>query len=251
MGEVVTAVDESVQELKGEIPTHVAIIMDGNGRWAKLKGRPRIFGHKAGMESVRDVVKTAGELGVKILTLYAFSKENWSRPRAEVLALMSLLRKYTKLEKEELREKGIKVQTIGRTMELFPKARKALEETINYTAAGKKMILNLAISYSGRIEIIDAVRELARDAKLGLVQPEDIDEDKFTKYLYTRDLPDPDLLIRTSGEMRISNFLLYQMAYTEIYVTDVLWPDFRRDDLFRAIAAYQRRERRFGQVVAD
>jgi undecaprenyl diphosphate synthase len=251
MGEVVTVVDESVQELKGEIPTHVAIIMDGNGRWAKLKGRPRIFGHKAGMESVRNVVKTAGELGVKILTLYAFSKENWSRPRSEVLALMSLLRKYTKLEKEELKKQGIKVQAIGRTMELFPKAREALEETIKYTASGKKMLLNLAISYSGRVEIIDAVREIARDAKHGLVQPDDIDEDKFARYLYTKDLPDPDLLIRTSGEMRISNFLLYQMAYTEIYVTDVLWPDFRRDDLFRAIAAYQRRERRFGQVIAD
>ncbi len=239
-----------VNDKKGKIPHHVAIIMDGNGRWAKQKGKPRIFGHKAGMESVRNAVEAAGDLGVKVLTLYAFSKENWSRPRTEVLALMSLLQKYTKLEKEELREKGIKVRAIGRVKELYPKAREALEEAIRYTAAGDKMILNLAISYSGRVEIIDAVREIARDTKNGRLQPDDIDEVLFSDYLYTKDLPDPDLLIRTSGEMRISNFLLYQMAYTEIYVTDVLWPDFRKDDLVKAIEAYQSRERRFGQVVA-
>jgi undecaprenyl diphosphate synthase len=225
--------------------------MDGNGRWAKLKGKPRIFGHRAGMESVRDVVEAAGELGVKVLTLYAFSKENWSRPRSEVLSLMSLLRKYTMLEKEELKEKGIRVRAIGRVMELYPKAREALEEAILYTASGEKMILNLAISYSGRVEIIDAVRAIAKDAKNGQIRPEDIDETVFSEYLYTKDIPDPDLLIRTSGEMRISNFLLYQMAYTEIYVTDVLWPDFRRDDLYQAIAAYQCRERRFGRVVTN
>ena len=240
---------DSPRERKGDIPSHVAIIMDGNGRWAKMKGRPRIFGHRAGMESVRDVVEAAGELGIRVLTLFAFSTENWSRPRSEVLALMSLLRKYTLIEKEELREKGIRVQAIGRVAELFPKAREALEEAIEYTAGGEKMILNLAISYSGRVEIIDAVRAIARDVQQGLIRPDEIDERVFSDHLYTKDLPDPDLLIRTSGEMRISNFLLYQMAYTEIYVTDVLWPDFRRDDLYRAIAAYQCRERRFGRVV--
>jgi undecaprenyl diphosphate synthase len=236
---------------KGEIPSHVAIIMDGNGRWAKMKGKPRIFGHRAGMESVRDVVEAAGELGVRVLTLYAFSTENWSRPRSEVLALMSLLRKYTLIEKEELKEKGIRVQAIGRIAELYPKAREALQEAIEYTSDCSKMILNLAISYSGRVEILDAVRGIAKDAQKGLVQPDDIDENVFSEYLYTKDLPDPDLLIRTSGEMRISNFLLYQMAYTEIYVTDVLWPDFRRDDLYRAISVYQGRERRFGRVVTS
>jgi len=235
---------------KNEIPRHVAIIMDGNGRWARQKGKPRIFGHRAGMQSVRDVVEAAGELGIEVLTLYAFSKENWNRPRSEVLALMALLRRYTKSEKEELKNKGIRVQAIGRRMELFPKAREALEEAIQYTASGDKMILNLAISYSGRVEIIDAVRAIAKDVQSGHVRPEEIDENLFPNYLYTRDLPDPDLLIRTSGEMRISNFLLYQMAYTEIYVTDVLWPDFRREDLYRAIAAYKSRERRFGLVVA-
>jgi len=234
---------------KGEIPVHVAIIMDGNGRWAKRKGKPRIFGHRAGMESVRNVVKAAGELGIKILTLYAFSMENWSRPRSEVLALMSLLRRYTRTEKEELKKKGIKVQAIGRTAELYPGAREALEEIIRYTASGRKMTLNLAISYSGRVEIIDAVKEIIRDTEKGIIRVDDIDEKRFSEYLYTRNLPDPDLLIRTSGEMRISNFLLYQMAYTEIYVTDVLWPDFRKEDLYRAISAYQGRERRFGRVT--
>lgn len=245
-----TAEKEPKLEKKGEIPSHLAIIMDGNGRWAKMKGKPRIFGHRAGMESVRDIVEAAGELGVQVLTLYAFSTENWSRPRSEVLALMSLLRKYTLIEKEELKEMGIRVQAIGRLAELYPKARKALQEAIDYTSECNKMILNLAISYSGRVEIIDAVREIAKDARNGLVQPDEIDENIFTNYLYTKDLPDPDFLIRTSGEMRISNFLLYQMAYTEIYVTDVLWPDFRRDDLYRAISVYQGRERRFGRVVA-
>jgi undecaprenyl diphosphate synthase len=223
--------------------------MDGNGRWAKRKGKPRIFGHRAGMESVRNVVKAAGELGIKILTLYAFSMENWSRPRSEVLALMSLLRRYTRTEKEELKKKGIKVQAIGRTAELYPGAREALEEIIRYTASGRKMTLNLAISYSGRVEIIDAVKEIIRDTEKGIIRVDDIDEKRFSEYLYTRNLPDPDLLIRTSGEMRISNFLLYQMAYTEIYVTDVLWPDFRKEDLYRAISAYQGRERRFGRVT--
>jgi len=235
--------------IEGEIPTHVAVIMDGNGRWAKQKGRPRIFGHRAGMESVRAVVKVAGEIGVKVLTLYAFSTENWRRPRSEVLALMSLLRRYTKQEKEELREKGIRVQAIGRVNELYPKAREALEEAIQYTSSGTKMVLNLAISYSGRIEMVDAVRKIALDAKEGRIKPEDIDEERLAGYLYTRHLPDPDLLIRTSGEMRISNFLLYQMAYTEIYVTDVLWPDFRREGFLEAISAYQGRERRFGRVT--
>lgn len=238
-----------VVDIEGEIPTHVAVIMDGNGRWARQKGRPRIFGHRAGMESVRAVVKVAGDIGVKVLTLYAFSTENWRRPRSEVLALMSLLRKYTKLEKEELREKGIRVQTIGRVNELYPKAREALEEAIRYTSSGTKMVLNLAISYSGRIEMVDAVRKIALDAKEGRIKPEDIDEEKLAGYLYTKHLPDPDLLIRTSGEMRISNFLLYQLAYTEIYVTDVLWPDFRREGFLEAISAYQGRERRFGRVT--
>ena len=237
--------------MKGEFPVHVAIIMDGNGRWARQKGRPRIFGHREGMESVRDVVEAAGELGISVLTLYAFSTENWSRPRSEILALMSLLRKYTLLEKEELKAKGIRVQAIGRVNELYPKAREALEEAIRYTASGRKMILNLAISYSGRVEIIDAVKCIIRKVEQGLLKPDQIDERCFSDCLYTRELPDPDLLIRTSGEMRISNFLLYQMAYTEIYVTDVLWPDFRRNDLCRAIAAYQNRERRFGRVITE
>lgn len=238
------------REKSGEMPGHVAIIMDGNGRWAKGRGRPRIFGHRAGMQSVREVVEAAGDLGIEVLTLYAFSAENWSRPRSEVVALMALLRKYTILEKDELRDQGIRVRAIGRVEELDPRARRALDETIRYTEGGDRMTLNLAISYSGRVEILDAVRALARQAKDGEIDPDEIDEKIFSAHLYTKDVPDPDLLIRTSGEMRISNFLLYQMAYTEIYVTDVLWPDFRRDDLCRAIEAYRLRERRFGRVTA-
>ena len=236
---------------RGNLPRHIAIIMDGNGRWARVRGKPRIFGHRAGIEAVRDVVEASAELGLQTLTLYAFSKENWTRPKHEIDALMILLKKYLEIEKKELRQNGIRLNAIGRIHELEKSAQRALKSVIDYTAGGDGMVLNLALSYSGRSEIVDTVRTITKKVMNGEIGPEDIDESLIKSCLYTGKLSDPDLLIRTSGEFRISNFLLWQLAYTEIYVTEVLWPDFRREDLYQAIENFQRRERRFGGVKED
>jgi undecaprenyl diphosphate synthase len=232
----------------GNIPSHVAIIMDGNGRWAQNRGRPRVYGHQQGMKSVREVVEGCRELGCRVLTLYAFSEENWSRPVSEIKALMILLRNYITKEKKNLRDNGIRVGCIGRLEKLSPAPRKAIQNAIEFTSDQDRMLLNLAVSYGSRTEILDAVRGLAQEVAAGKLEPDEIDEKKFSAALYTADLPEPDLLIRTSGEMRISNFLLWQIAYTEIYITDVLWPDFRKQNLFEAVAAFQKRDRRFGRV---
>ncbi len=231
-----------------KLPTHVAIIMDGNGRWAKKRGLPRVMGHRAGMESVRVVVRKARELGIKVLTLYAFSKENWRRPKDEVGALMGLLETYLRKEVDDLDRQGIALRTIGET-EMLPKNIQALlKESIQRTAKNQGMILNLALSYGGRAEITRATRLIAEACLRGDLSPDEITEEMFAQYLYTAGLPDPDLLIRTSGEQRISNFLLYQCAYTEFYITPVLWPDFREEEFMAALRDYARRERRFGKT---
>jgi undecaprenyl diphosphate synthase len=232
----------------GSLPHHVAIIMDGNGRWARQRGLPRIAGHREGINSVREVVRAAGELGIKVLTLYVFSAENWRRPRREIGALMRLLQETTKREIDELMKNRVRLGVIGRLQDVAPAARRVLLDAVARTERNTGLLLNLAINYGGRAELVDAVRNLALDVQAGRVSSDAIDGDLFEKYLYTGGLPDPDLLIRTSGEMRISNFLLWQIAYTEIYVTEVLWPDFRREQLYRAILDYQNRERRFGGI---
>ena len=237
--------------LNGDIPRHVAIIMDGNGRWAKLRGRPREFGHKAGMDAVRAAVEAAGDAGVEVLTLFAFSQENWHRPAGEVGALMALLELYVRRERRELKERGVEVHAIGCLERLSPRTRAAIESIVEHTRGGTRLKLNLAISYGSRREIADAARRLAERVLEGTLVPGEIDEDALEAELYTAGDPDPDLLIRTSGELRVSNFMLWQLAYTELYVTPVLWPDFTREHLFAAILDYQRRERRFGRVLAS
>ncbi len=232
----------------GNIPRHVAIIMDGNGRWAQNRGRPRVYGHQQGMKSVREVVEGCRELGCEVLTLYAFSEENWNRPRKEIVALMRLLQNYIDKEKKKLRDNGIRVGCIGRLEKLSEGPRNAIQDAIEYTSDQNQMLLNLAVSYGSRTEIVDALRRVSREVAEGRLAVEDIDEQRLNQALYTADLPDPDLLIRTSGEMRLSNFLLWQIAYTEIYITDVLWPDFRKHNLYEAVADFQKRERRFGKV---
>ena len=233
---------------QGNLPRHVAVIMDGNGRWAERRGKPRIVGHQAGMKAVREVIETTAELGIPYLTLYAFSQENWKRPRTEIEALMGLLKRYIRTERKDLIEKGIRVRAIGDIERLAHGSREELDELITDTAANERLTVTLALSYGGRSEIVEAVRQIAREVRAGELDPEAIDEEVFADRLYTADLPDPDLLIRTSGELRISNFLLWQIAYTELYVTEVLWPDFDRDAFLDAVAAYQGRERRFGRV---
>ena len=229
-----------------KLPRHIAVIMDGNGRWAQQRSLPRIAGHQAGVESVRETVETCREIGVPVLTLYAFSRENWKRPKWEVKALMGLLSQYLKSEIKKLKKNEIALRAIGNLDQFPDKVRELLARAEEQTAVCRAMILNLALSYSGRAEIIRAVRNLVQDVRQGKVEAEGIDEALFEKYLYTQGLPDPDLLIRTSGEYRLSDFLIYQMAYTEIYVTKTLWPDFRKKDLVTAISEYQNRERRFG-----
>ena len=224
---------------------HIAIIMDGNGRWAKSKGKLRIFGHKNGVKSVRDTVEGAAEIGIKFLTLYAFSNENWNRPEREVNALMTLLVSAINKETKTLMDNNIRLFTIGDINKLPLKAQKELQEAIIKTKDNTRMTLVLALSYSGRGEIINAVHNIIKDGK----KPEEINEDTFQQYLTTKSVPDPELLIRTSGEYRISNFLLWQIAYSELYFTDTLWPDFRRADLYKAILNYQSRERRFGKTT--
>ena len=232
----------------GKIPKHVAIIMDGNGRWAKAKSMIRVQGHRAGAESVRDVVKAAGEFGVKYLTLYAFSVENWSRPRTEITTLMGLLKSFLRDELPELMKNNVRLQAIGRLSDLPEGVRDQLHECIQATRENTGLILILALSYSGRVEIIEAVHSIIREIKLGHLDSAQIDEQVFNHHLYTRYYPDPDLLIRTSGEMRLSNFLLWQLSYTEIYITTKLWPDFRRQDFAEALIDYGNRQRRFGSV---
>lgn len=232
----------------GEPPAHVALIMDGNGRWARERGLPRWKGHREGMKAVRRSVEAALEAGLGFLTLYAFSRENWNRPAGEVKALMSLLVEYVEREAEELSEAGVKVRVFGDLDRLSEDALRSVQVLERVTAAGESLQLNLAISYGSRDEILGAARRLMELAAEGDVVPSELDEALFEQQLLTAGWPDPDLLIRTSGEMRISNFLLWQIAYAELHVTPVLWPDFGREDLFEAIREYQRRERRFGRV---
>jgi len=226
------------------LPSHVALIMDGNGRWAAQRHLPRVEGHRAGIDSVRDVVETSARLGIRVLTLYAFSVENWKRPRTEVNTLMMLLKRYIRLEVGALNKNNIRFRPIGRIDELAPDVQHELELGVRQTASNTGMLFNIALNYGGRAEIVDA----ARRAIAAGVAPDALDEQRFGQFLYTAGVPDPDLLIRTSGEMRVSNFLLWQIAYAEIWVTDTLWPDFRRRDLLEAIVAYQKRDRRYGGI---
>ena len=229
------------------LPAHIAIIMDGNGRWARKRSLPRAAGHKAGVEAVRTTVETCTRLGIQALTLYAFSVENWKRPRTEVDTLWRLLRVYLRRELPEILSNGIRFSCMGRLDGLPPQVRQELQNTIDATAHNRGMRLNVAINYSGRAELVDAINAIVEDARLEeRLRDLRVDEEAIASRLYTADLPDPDLLIRTSGEMRISNFLLWQIAYAELYVTDTLWPDFRRADLMHAILDYQKRDRRFG-----
>lgn len=222
--------------------------MDGNGRWAKAKGRMRIFGHQAGVESVRDITEVCAQLGVEYLTLYTFSTENWSRPGDEVSALMQILVQSLRKETRRLNENDVRLQAIGQ-IERFPEVcQNELREAIALTKDNKRLQLNLALSYSGRWDITQAVRKIAERARTGELEPADIDDAMITSELVTAGIPDPDLIIRTSGEMRISNFLLWQLAYSELYITEAFWPDFRREELYKAIQSYQTRERRFGKV---
>jgi len=228
------------------LPEHVAIIMDGNGRWAKKKAMNRVRGHEEGAESVRDIVRTSREIGIPYLTLYAFSEENWQRPKYEVQALMRLLKRFLKSELNEMIENGIRLHTIGRTSKLPESVRRAILETIEKTSRNRNMVLTIALSYGGRQEIFDAFQKIIRKIESGHVRPDEITEGLISDSLYTAGMPDPDLLIRTSGENRISNFLLWQIAYTEIYITPTLWPDFRKEEYLAAIEDFQKRERRFG-----
>ena len=236
-------------ESRGNVPGHVAIIMDGNGRWAKSRHLSRVEGHREGINSVREIVKAAAEVDVKYLTLYTFSTENWNRPRTEVAALMRLLLKTIRAEVNELNKNNVRLMTIGNLNDLPIPARLAMEHAIGILKNNTGLNLNLALSYSSRSEIVDAMKRVATEVQNGRLHPDDIDEETISEKLYTAEIPDPDLLIRTSGELRISNFLLWQLAYTEIYVSEVFWPDFRKFEFFQAIAAYQTRERRFGKIA--
>ncbi|MEE8594597.1 MAG: polyprenyl diphosphate synthase [Gemmatimonadota bacterium] len=236
------------ETLQGEIPTHVAVIMDGNGRWAEARGFPRWEGHRQGAKAVREAVIASLELGVRHLTLYAFSNENWLRPSSEITALMDLLVEYANSEESELRERGVRVNVFGDLARLWPEAREALGRLGTATRSGSALSLNLALSYGSRAEIARVARRLVAAALAGQLKPEEVDEERFELELYTAGWPDPDLLIRTSGEQRLSNFLLWQIAYAELLVTPVLWPDFDRAHFFEAILEYQRRERRYGRV---
>jgi len=233
---------------KNKLPTHVAIIMDGNGRWAKIRGKHRVFGHKNGVTSVREVVEAAAEIGTQYLTLYAFSTENWNRPREEINALMLLLVSSLDEETKTLLKNNISLHVIGDIQSLPDKVSSHLKATMKKTASNTGMKLILALSYSSRWEIVEAARLLAKDIFSGKIDPEKVNQDLFAGYLNTSDVPDPDMLIRTGGEFRISNFLLWQIAYSELYFTETLWPDFRKKDFFEAIMNYQNRERRFGKT---
>lgn len=235
----------------GKLPKHVAVIMDGNGRWAVEKGMPRIAGHKAGMESVRDIVKASSQLGVKYLTLYAFSIENWKRPATEVMGLMNILEQYLRSEINELHANGVRLRTIGKLSSLPKVVQKLLKESIELTSENTGLNLTLALSYSGRWDIVRAVQMIGLDVRRGKISPEDISEELFSGYLQTADLPEADFMIRTSGEMRLSNFLLWEVAYGEIYISNKYWPEFRRDDLYEALKNYMNRERRYGMTSSQ
>ena len=236
--------------LHGDVPRHVAIIMDGNGRWAAERGLPRYLGHREGMSAVREVITGAVNAGIEILTLFAFSTENWKRPRSEVSALMRLLQRYARDELEELARERVEVRVLGELARMDDQTRRAVDAIVEGTRGGSALRLNLMISYGGREELIRSARLLAERVRRGEIDPSDIDEEVVEDTLFTRDLPPPDLLIRTSGEYRISNFMLWQLAYTELFITPVYWPDFDREKLFEAVLDYQRRERRFGSVGA-
>ena len=231
-----------------KLPKHIAVIMDGNGRWAKSKGMPRVFGHKNGVTAVREICEAAAELGIEHLTLYAFSTENWSRPALEVNALMALLVDTIKAEIKTLKDNNIKLNTIGDISHLPTKSQEALQWAKDTTAENSRMTLHLALNYSARWEITQATKQIAEKIKNNLIQPEDINEKYFASHLTTKDIPDPELLIRTSGEHRISNYLLWQIAYAELYFTEIYWPDFRKNHLYEAIIDFQKRERRFGKT---
>ena len=236
--------------MKERIPLHVAIIMDGNGRWANLKGLPRVAGHQAGVQTVKEVVKAAADLGISILTLYAFSQENWKRPEKEVRFLMSLLDSFIDKEIDTLVKEGVKLQTIGH-IEALPSGTVAkIKKAVERTSGNSKLLLNLALNYGSRTEILDAVTRIVQDAKGKAISngSHPLTEEEFSQYLYTRGLPDPDLLIRTSGEMRLSNFLLWQLSYAEIYITKKYWPDFGKEDLKKAIEEFSKRDRRYGDI---
>ena len=234
--------------VNGAIPRHVAIIMDGNGRWARERMLPRPLGHRSGMKSVREVVEGALAVGVEYLSLFAFSQENWQRPPVEISALMSLLEEYIQREADELEGQGVRVRVLGEIDRLAPAARAAVDRVTSQTAHNSKLTLNLFISYGSRAEMVRAARRIAEEVQAGTLRPEQVDEAAFAERLYTGDCPDPDLLIRTSGEQRISNFLLWQVAYTELCISPVLWPDFGRTNLYEAILDFQHRDRRFGRV---
>jgi undecaprenyl diphosphate synthase len=230
-----------------KIPKHVAIIMDGNGRWARARGLPRLAGHRAGTENIRRILEGCVEYGVKILTIYAFSTENWQRPEDEVRGLMRILEEVIRKELKELNEKGVRFRHLGRLDGLSPRLQRQVREAIELTRENSRLIVNVAFNYGGRAEILDAARGLMRDG----ISPEDIDEELFSRYLYTAGLPDPDLIIRTAGEMRLSNFLIWQAAYAEYYSTPIYWPDFDKEELYRALLAYSQRERKFGRVPSS
>lgn len=233
---------------KNNIPKHVAIIMDGNGRWAKQHGEDRIFGHHEGVNSVREIVEACGEIGVKYLSLYAFSTENWNRPKEEVDGLMELLVATISMETPNLHKKGVRLQVIGDVTSLPLSCQKELQESIDMTAGNSTVTLVLALSYSSKWEITNALKQIATEIEKGTLKASDINDELIQKHLNTSNYPDPELMIRTSGEHRISNFMLWQLAYAEFYFTDVLWPDFRKDAFFQAIISYQNRERRFGKT---
>lgn len=247
-----TTGDEALQhalKMRGDIPRHIAVIMDGNGRWARERGQSRVVGHHEGVESVRDITESCAQLGVEYLTLYTFSTENWNRPPKEVRALMRLLVHTIRRETETLIKNDIRLKAVGDLSKLPPEARDELAHSIEKTRENQRMTLVMAISYSGRLEIVQAARALARQARAGEIDPEEIDEKQFASALMLSGVPDPDLLIRTGGEYRISNFLLWELAYTEMYITECFWPAFRRDQLYEAIRDFQNRERRFGRVL--
>ena len=234
-----------------KLPEHVAIIMDGNGRWAKKRSINRVRGHQQGAETVRKIVRTSREMGLQWLTLYAFSEENWKRPQREIGALMKLLKRFLKGELEEMQENGIRLQSIGRIEKLPEDTRKVLFDVMDQTASNKDMVLTLALSYGGRQEILDATRKIGAEIEKGNISADEISEQLISNSLYSEEMPDPELLIRTSGEYRVSNFLLWQIAYTEIYITPTLWPDFSKDEYLEAIQNFQERERRFGGTKAE
>lgn len=230
------------------IPKHIGIIMDGNGRWAQKRGLPRTAGHREGVKRVTEIVEAAFNINIKYLSLYAFSTENWKRPRSEVEALMKLLIQYIRKEIDRINKNNIKVQTMGDISKLPPSVIKEVNRAIELTKNNTKMVLNIGLNYGGRDEIITAVKNILDDVKLGKISKEDIDNKTFSNYLYTKDMPDPDLLIRPSGELRLSNFMLYQVAYTEFWYSDIFWPDFKEQHLYQAIIDYQKRDRRFGGI---